>query len=174
MQVFRVQKASKCQHGKASSANGGQSIAMQASKCKHCPAFAGHGIGVFSHYRLLVRAVVVRPSAGGSKLPIWPQITLPYYPNTVTINLQWKNRIRVRILLAVQCKMARAAIGWGVRDLAKEAGVSPDTIARLERGEELKTSTIEAIRSALEAAGVEFIPENGGGAGVRLRKDFEK
>ncbi|ASC06058.1 helix-turn-helix domain-containing protein [Acetobacter pasteurianus] len=70
--------------------------------------------------------------------------------------------------------MARAAIGWGVRDLAKEAGVSPDTIARLERGEELKTSTIEAIRSALEAAGVEFIPENGGGAGVRLRKDFEK
>lgn len=70
--------------------------------------------------------------------------------------------------------MARAAIGWGVRDLAKEAGVSPDTIARLERGEELKTSTIETIRSALEAAGVEFIPENGGGAGVRLRKDFEK
>ena len=67
--------------------------------------------------------------------------------------------------------MARAAIGWGVRDLAKEAGVSPDTIARLERGEELKTSTIETIRSALEAAGVEFIPENGGGAGVRLRKD---
>ncbi len=67
--------------------------------------------------------------------------------------------------------MARAAIGWGVRDLAKEAGVSPDTIARLERGEELKTSTIETIRSALEAAGVEFIPENGGGAGVRFRKE---
>ncbi|ATI12307.1 helix-turn-helix domain-containing protein [Acetobacter pomorum] len=65
--------------------------------------------------------------------------------------------------------MARAAIGWGVRDLAKEAGVSPDTIARLERGEELKPSTIEAICSALEAAGVEFIPENGGGAGVRLK-----
>ncbi|WP_346186933.1 helix-turn-helix domain-containing protein [Acetobacter orleanensis] len=72
-------------------------------------------------------------------------------------------------MLAVQCKMARAAIGWGVRDLAKEAGVSPDTIARLERGEELKASTIEAICSALEAAGVEFIPENGGGAGVRLK-----
>ncbi|WP_370684221.1 helix-turn-helix domain-containing protein [Acetobacter orientalis] len=75
-------------------------------------------------------------------------------------------------MLAVQCKMARAAIGWGVRDLAKEAGVSPDTIARLERGEELKVSTIEAIRSALEAAGVQFIPENGGGAGVRLQKNF--
>lgn len=78
--------------------------------------------------------------------------------------------MRGRILLAVQCKMARAAIGWGVRDLAKEAGVSPDTIARLERGEELKASIIEAIRSALETAGGEFIPENGGGVGARLRK----
>ncbi|CEF53890.1 helix-turn-helix domain-containing protein [Acetobacter ghanensis] len=66
--------------------------------------------------------------------------------------------------------MARVAVGWGVRELAEKSGVSTNTIARLERGEELKASTIEAIRSALEAAGVEFIPENGGGAGVRLRK----
>lgn len=73
-------------------------------------------------------------------------------------------------MLAVQCKMARVAVGWGVRELAAAADVSPNTIARLERGEELKASTIEAIRSALEAAGVEFIPENGGGAGVRLQK----
>lgn len=67
--------------------------------------------------------------------------------------------------------MARVAVGWGVRELAEKSGVSTNTIARLERGEELKASTIEAIRSALEAAGVEFIPENGGGAGVRLRKE---
>lgn len=73
-------------------------------------------------------------------------------------------------MLAVQCKMARVAIGWDVRELAAAANVSPNTIARLERGEELKASTIETIRSTLEAAGVEFIPENGGGAGVRLRK----
>nr|WP_035370446.1 helix-turn-helix transcriptional regulator [Acetobacter papayae] len=66
--------------------------------------------------------------------------------------------------------MARVAVGWGVRELAAAADVSPNTIARLERGEELKASTIEAIRSALETAGVEFIPENGGGAGVRLRR----
>lgn len=71
---------------------------------------------------------------------------------------------------AVQCKMARAATGLGVRDLAKAAGVSPDTVARLERGEELREGTIAAIKSALEASGVEFIPENGGGAGVRLKK----
>ncbi|WP_348525725.1 helix-turn-helix domain-containing protein [Mesorhizobium sp.] len=72
---------------------------------------------------------------------------------------------------AVQSKMARAAVGWGVRDLAKAAAVSVDTVSRLERGEELQPRTIAAIRAALEAAGVEFIPENGGGVGVRLRKD---
>jgi DNA-binding XRE family transcriptional regulator len=71
---------------------------------------------------------------------------------------------------AAQCKMARAATGLGVRDLAKVAGVSPDTIARLERGVDLKETTVVAIRGALEAAGVEFIAENGGGAGVRLKK----
>lgn len=73
-------------------------------------------------------------------------------------------------LSGVQSRMARAALGLGVRDLAKAAGVSPDTIARLERGEELRASTIAAIRAALEAEGVEFIAENGGGPGVRLRK----
>lgn len=73
-------------------------------------------------------------------------------------------------MLPVQSRMARAAVGWGVRDLAAAAKVSPDTIARLERGESLYPRTVEAIRAALEAAGVEFIAENGGGAGVRLRK----
>lgn len=66
--------------------------------------------------------------------------------------------------------MARVAVGWGVRELATAADVSPNTIARLERGDPLKESTVVAIRTALESAGVEFIAENGGGAGVRLRK----
>lgn len=69
-----------------------------------------------------------------------------------------------------QCRMARAGLGLGVRELASEAGVSTNTVTRLERGEELRPSTLEAIRSALEAAGVEFIEENGSGPGVRLRK----
>lgn len=77
-------------------------------------------------------------------------------------------------MLPVQCKMARVAVGWGVRELAEKSGVSTNTIARFERGEELKTSTIETIRSALEAAGIEFIPENGGGVGVRLKKNSGK
>lgn len=71
---------------------------------------------------------------------------------------------------AAQCKMARAAIGLGVRELAVKADVSPNTIARLERGEAMRESTVDAIRAALESAGVEFIAENGGGAGVRLKK----
>ena len=71
---------------------------------------------------------------------------------------------------AVQCKMARAALGWGVRELAETAGVSTQTITRLERGEQLKDRTIEALKGVFEAAGIEFIPENGGGPGVRVRK----
>ena len=69
------------------------------------------------------------------------------------------------MILAVQCKMARAAVGWGVRELAAKAEVSPDTIARFERGESLYPRTIDAIRAALEAAGVEFLADGG----VRLR-----
>ena len=70
----------------------------------------------------------------------------------------------------IQCKMARAALGLGVRDVAELAGVSPDTVARLERGEALRDRTVETIQAVLEEAGVEFIAENGGGAGVRLRR----
>lgn len=73
-------------------------------------------------------------------------------------------------LTAEQCRMARAALQIGVRETSALAHVSPNTIARLERGEVLFPRTLEAIGSALEAAGVEFIAENGGGPGVRLRK----
>lgn len=65
--------------------------------------------------------------------------------------------------------MARAALQLGIRELAALAKVSPNTISRLERGESLFESTLLDIRSALEAAGIEFIPENGGGAGARLK-----
>ncbi len=69
--------------------------------------------------------------------------------------------------------MARAALQLGVRDAALAAGVSPNTIARLERGEELQPRTLTAIRAALEAAGVIFVDENGDGPGVRLKKGDE-
>jgi DNA-binding XRE family transcriptional regulator len=70
----------------------------------------------------------------------------------------------------VQCRMARAALGWGVLDLSKEAKISTQTIVRFERGEALKQSTVDLIRSTFESAGIEFIPENGGGPGVRLSR----
>lgn len=73
-------------------------------------------------------------------------------------------------LLPVQMDMALAALGWGTRELAAAASVSPDTIARFKRGEPIKPRTLAAIRAALETAGVEFIPENGSGPGVRLKK----
>jgi transcriptional regulator with XRE-family HTH domain len=71
-------------------------------------------------------------------------------------------------MLAVQCKMARAALGLGVRELAAKAGVSPDTVFRLEKGEALLPRTVDAIRQALEAAGVVFT--NGSEPGVKLGK----
>jgi transcriptional regulator with XRE-family HTH domain len=77
-------------------------------------------------------------------------------------------------MLAVQCKGARVMLGLGVRDLAKAAGVSSNTVSRLERGEELRPNTIDDIRRALEKAGVVFIEENGGGPGVRLAKSKRK
>lgn len=70
----------------------------------------------------------------------------------------------------LQCKLARTALAWGVRDLATAADVSTHTISRLERGEELRESTLQRIRQVLEDAGIEFIPENGGGVGIRLKK----
>jgi len=72
-----------------------------------------------------------------------------------------------------QSRMARAALQLGVRDVAALASVSPNTIARLERGDDLYPRTVSAIRAALEAAGVEFIAENGGGPGVRLKAGRE-
>ena len=69
-----------------------------------------------------------------------------------------------------QCKMARAGLGLGIRELAEQAQVSTNTVSRFEAGEELKGRTVTALQAALEAAGVIFIEQNGEGPGVRLRK----
>ncbi len=66
--------------------------------------------------------------------------------------------------------MARAALKLGVRDVAAAAKVSPATVTRIESDQPANASTLAAIRTTLEAAGVEFIEENGGGPGVRLRR----
>ena len=72
-----------------------------------------------------------------------------------------------------QVKAARALLGWSQSDLASASGVSEPTIKRLEAQDgDLggAASTIDAIGSAFNGAGVDFIAENGGGAGVRLTK----
>jgi transcriptional regulator with XRE-family HTH domain len=69
---------------------------------------------------------------------------------------------------AIQLRMARAAIGWGVRELAEKAGVTANTVTRIENGADAKQSTIDALQRALEAAGIEFT--NGDQPGVRLTK----
>lgn len=72
-----------------------------------------------------------------------------------------------------QTKAARALLAWSQEDLARASGVSIPTVKRLESvdgpiGGRADTGT--KLQAALEAAGVEFIAENGGGPGVRLRK----
>ena len=74
-------------------------------------------------------------------------------------------------------RAARALLRWEQRDLSSASSVSLPTIKRLEsRPGPLGAhgSTVAALRKAIELAGVEFIDENGGGAGVRLRKRQKK
>jgi transcriptional regulator with XRE-family HTH domain len=72
-----------------------------------------------------------------------------------------------------QIKAARALLGWSQDQLATAANVSIPTIKRLESNDGLlggRADTGAKIEAALKRAGVEFIDENGGGSGVRLRK----
>jgi transcriptional regulator with XRE-family HTH domain len=88
----------------------------------------------------------------------------------VSIRMPSKSILKVSIR---QIKAARALLDWSQDQLAAAAEVSVPTIKRLEAsdgplgGREL---TIDKILNSMAAAGVEFIDENGGGAGVRLRK----
>jgi transcriptional regulator with XRE-family HTH domain len=76
---------------------------------------------------------------------------------------------------AAQVRAARALVGWSQAELANAAGLHVAVIELIEtgRGAKVPAEDIAKMRAALEAAGVTFIPENGGGAGVRLRKGRE-
>jgi transcriptional regulator with XRE-family HTH domain len=76
-----------------------------------------------------------------------------------------------------QVKAARALLGWSQSDLATHSQISEPTIARLESSDGVlggRADTAEKIQQALQVAGVEFIDENGGGPGVRLRKPLKQ
>jgi hypothetical protein len=81
--------------------------------------------------------------------------------------------MKLKPLTSGQIRAARAFLRWRAEDLARESTVGVATIRRAELTEAETSMTAPndlAIRRALEAAGVEFIDENGGGPGVRLRK----
>ena len=84
---------------------------------------------------------------------------------------------RIHTVSSEVIRAARALLRWEQRDLANASSVSLPTIKRLESKAGTlgaHTSTVSALLKALEAAGIEFIDENGGGPGVRLRKRQQK
>jgi transcriptional regulator with XRE-family HTH domain len=98
-------------------------------------------------------------AVGGQALPRCPPRAGPLYDDVLT---------------PAQIRAARALLGWRQLDLARASGISEISIKNIERGAtDPRRSTLLAIQTALERAGVEFIdqsqPSAGGGEGVRLR-----
>jgi transcriptional regulator with XRE-family HTH domain len=79
------------------------------------------------------------------------------------------------MLTPSQCRAARGLIGWNQQELADQAHIGIVTVHQFESGlSQPRRVTLEVIRRAFESAGVEFIDENGGGAGVRFRERQEQ
>jgi transcriptional regulator with XRE-family HTH domain len=80
------------------------------------------------------------------------------------------------MLTIEQLRAARCLLGWSQSKLAERAGLSLPTVKRVEinLGARVSEEARSKLRRALESAGVEFIDENGGGPGVRLRKRHQK
>ena len=75
------------------------------------------------------------------------------------------------MLTPEQCRAARGLLAWSQTELAEKARVGVVTVHQLEAASsQPRPATLDVIRRAFESAGVEFIDENGGGPGVRLRK----
>src|SRR3974390_3166449 len=81
-----------------------------------------------------------------------------------------------KMLTVEQFRAARGLLGWSQSKLAVRAGLSLPTVKRVEvdLGPRVSDEARNKLRRALESAGVEFIDENGGGPGVRLRKRHQK
>ena len=83
-----------------------------------------------------------------------------------------KGSSKISLIAIEQLRAARALLGWSQTELAERAGMSLPTVKRVEteRGPRVSERTRHALQLALELGGIEFIDENGGGPGVRLRK----
>jgi hypothetical protein len=73
-------------------------------------------------------------------------------------------------IVGVQCFLARKALGWSLRDLARAAALASGTVRRFECGGTVRASTLEAIQPTLEEAGIIFIDASDGGPGAKLRR----
>jgi hypothetical protein len=81
--------------------------------------------------------------------------------------------MKAGLLSSAQIRAARALLRWSAQDLADASALGVNTIRRAEVADDniaLTAANNKTLRHVLEAAGVEFIDENGGGPGVRLRK----
>lgn len=72
---------------------------------------------------------------------------------------------------AAQCRAARALLNLSAQELATRAGVGVNTITRFEGGSGAQTRTVDKIKATLETAGILFLSVNGGGSGVRWKKE---
>jgi DNA-binding XRE family transcriptional regulator len=91
-----------------------------------------------------------------------------FYVDTGATGLRQQKMLE---MLPAQCRAARALIGMTQPALAEAAGLGLSSIVDFEKARRIVSPAgVAAMRAALEAAGVDFIPENGGGPGVRLRK----
>jgi transcriptional regulator with XRE-family HTH domain len=98
--------------------------------------------------------------------------------STIFLNKLWHLQRMKALGTAItpaQCRAARALLGWSQKELAEKAGISAVAVNQFETGiSEPRRSTLEVVRRAFERAGVVFIDENGGGAGLRLKRRSKK
>jgi hypothetical protein len=76
-------------------------------------------------------------------------------------------------ITGAQIRAGRALVRWSADELARRSGLETAAIRRAEARDgsaAMPSASVRAIRAALDRAGVQFIAENGGGAGVRLRR----
>jgi transcriptional regulator with XRE-family HTH domain len=79
------------------------------------------------------------------------------------------------MITSAQCRAARGLLDWTQQELAARAGIGIVTVRQVEAGlSRPRRATLEVIKRAMEAAGIEFIDGNGGGPGVRLRQRSRK
>jgi transcriptional regulator with XRE-family HTH domain len=75
------------------------------------------------------------------------------------------------LITRLQIRMARVALGWGVRELALKAGIAPNTVSRFENGASTRVETLALMQEALENGGIIFVSADAaGGPGVRLKE----